>query len=291
MAIQWYPGHMAKARKALGETIPSQDVVIEVIDARLPASSANAVLTELRGGKPCVKVLAKADLADPIVTRAWLRYFEASAPHGSGKVVAIASSTERRSEHYGVKARLLQICERLADRPNAGVGGSRRTRVIVVGIPNAGKSTLINLLVGRRVAKVGDEPAVTKIAQQVVLDRGIVLSDNAGILWPKLDDDDASNRLALVGALPDTSMDFESVAHAAADLLGSRYPALLAARYKVTFPVTSPEALLEAIGRRRGCLASGGRVDLHKAADILIHDFRAGLLGRISLEGPPERSE
>jgi len=285
MAIQWYPGHMAKARAAMAESMPREDVIIEVLDARLPGSSSNRVLTELRGDKPCIRVLAKSDLADPAITRAWLRYLE-STP-GRGKVVALASSTARGSEQGASRTRILEACERLAARPNAGIGGARRTRVIVVGIPNVGKSTLINTLTGRRVAKVGDEPAVTRTAQQVVLERGIVLSDNPGILWPERGDDGATHRLALAGTLPDTSIDFESVAFAAAELLLERAPALLAARYKLPAGLPTPTAVLEEIGRRRGCLSKGGKVDVHKAADILIHDFRAGLLGRITLEDPP----
>ena len=276
---------MAKARAALAEAIPREDVIIEVLDARLPSSSANRILTELRAGKPCIKVLAKSDLADPQATRAWLRYLEAHP--GQGKVVAMATSTKKGPDHDGVKARILALCERLADRPNAGTGGSRRIRVMIVGIPNVGKSTLINTLTGRKVAKVGDEPAVTKQAQQVILERGIVLSDNAGILWPERDESRASDRLALAGALPDTAMDFESVAHAGAEILLERAPMLLRARYKLSSPALSATALIEEIGRRRGCLSAGGKIDLHKAADILIHDFRAGLIGRITLEDPP----
>ena len=283
MAIQWYPGHMAKARRALEGSMPAQDVVIEVLDARLPMSSQNPVLAELRGKKPCIRVLAKSDLADPRATDAWLRRLEVDgAVDHAGQVVTMASTTERGADP---SARLLQLCARLAPRP---AGGLARTRVIVVGIPNVGKSTLVNMLAKRRVAKVGDAPAVTKATQQVELPNGILLSDNPGILWPKLDDEGAAWRLALAGALPDTAHDFESVASSAARLLLDRYPALLAARYGVSPAADSPSALLLGIGRRRGCVRSGGVIDTHKAADILIHDFRAGLLGRISLELPQE---
>ena len=275
VTIQWYPGHMAKARKALAAAIPQQDVVVEVRDARAVAASANPVLADLRGDKPCLIVLAKSDLADPDVTGAWLRALESSS---QGRTVAMAATTERAKE---TRRRFIELCKLLAR-------GSRRPRirVIVVGVPNVGKSTLINVLAGRRVAKVGDEPAVTKAMQQVVLDEDIVLSDNPGILWPKLEDQASAQRLAFAGSLPDTALDFESVARFGAALLLERYPANLIARYGLADLPARPEALLAEVGRRRGCLRAGGVIDMHKAADHLIHDFRSGALGRISLEVP-----
>jgi len=285
MSIQWYPGHMAKARKALAEAMPGEDLIIEVLDARAPRASQNPVLAELRGAKPCVRVLAKSDLADPEVTRAWLVALTTpeGEPNGRGRVVAMAGATTRPGE---TRARVLALCKELAPRTVAGKTRARATRVIVVGVPNVGKSTLINTLAGRRVAKVGDEPAVTKATQQVILDEDVVLSDNPGILWPKLEDEAAAYRLALAGALPDTALDFESVAHFGAALLLERYPESLRARYGLTsLPGGAAEVLL-AIGRRRGCIRAGGVIDVHKAADILIHDFRGGLLGKVTLETP-----
>ncbi len=293
MTIQWYPGHMAKAKKALVLAIPQQDVVVEVRDARAPSASANPVVTELRGDKPCLVVLAKGDLADPDVTQAWLRHLEA-AP-GRGRVLAMASTTDRAAD---TKRRVLELCRRLAASalasastpPAAPLPGQpprvKRVRVIVVGVPNVGKSTLINVLAGRRVAKVGDEPAVTKATQLVALDGDVLLSDNPGILWPKLEDQDAAYRLALAGSLPDTALDFESVGHFGAAFFLAKYPDRLLARYRLTELPASPAALLEQIGRRRGCIKAGGVVDLHKAADHLIHDFRSGALGRVTLEAP-----
>ncbi len=288
MQTQWYPGHMAKARRAIAESMAIHDVVIEVLDARMPASSENPVITELRRHKPCIKVLCKSDLADPTVTAAWLRHFEATAPqpqdpgsggNAPGAVAAIALRTDRPGE---TRSRLPELCQRLA-RPTR----QRTTvRAMVVGIPNVGKSTLINTLMDRKVAKVGDEPAVTKSKQQVVLKSGMMLSDHPGILWPKIDDDAASLRLALGGALPDRALEYESVALFGAALLMARYPHGLLERYKLAELPADAGALLLEIGRRRGGLRSGGSVDLHKAADVLIHDFRSGALGRISLEEP-----
>jgi ribosome biogenesis GTPase A len=275
MQTQWYPGHMAKARRAIAESMAIHDVVIEVIDARMPASSTNPVITELRGQKPCIKVLSKSDLADPAVTAAWLRLYEDSG----GPVAALAVRTDRPAE---IRSRVPELCQRLG-RPTR----QRTTvRAMVVGIPNVGKSTLINTLMDRKVAKVGDEPAVTKAKQQVILKSGMMLSDHPGILWPKIQEDAATYRLALGGALPDRALEYETVALFAAKFFQERYSQCLLDRYKLTAMPEGPDALLVEIGRRRGALRAGGAVDLHKAADVLIHDFRSGALGRISLEEP-----
>ena len=286
MSIQWYPGHMTKARQAMAEAMPSQDVIIEVLDARMPGASENPVVAELRKQKPCLKVLSKSDLADPEVTSAWLRYFESaraepSKDHPAGRVVAIAIRNDRQAE---IRTRVAAVCKRLALHPG---GPGKTVRAMVVGIPNVGKSTLINTLMERKVAKVGDEPAVTKARQRVTLKNGMTLSDNPGILWPKIEDERASFRLALGGAIPDTALDYESVALFGAKFLLAQYPDLIRARYKLSeLPATAGELLTE-IGRRRGGLRAGGVVDMHKASDALLHDFRSGALGRISLEAPP----
>jgi ribosome biogenesis GTPase A len=223
MPTQWYPGHMAKARRLIAESVAIHDVVIEVVDARMPASSANPVLTELRKQKPCIRVLSKSDLADPEVTAAWLRTLEAENASG---VFAVAVRTDRPTE---MKAQIADLCARLA-RPTR----QRTTaRAMVVGIPNVGKSTLINTLADRKVAKVGDEPAVTKAKQVVVLKNGTVLSDRPGILWPKIAEGAATLRLAMGGALPDQAIDYEQVALFGAEYLLRRYPRNLAGRYKL----------------------------------------------------------
>lgn len=271
---------MPKARRELADLMPSQDVVIEVLDARMPAASSNPVVAELRRDKPCVKVLSKSDLADPDVTQAWLRHFE-----GDENVLAIATSLATAGE---VKTRVPALCERISRRTR---GATKTTRAVIVGVPNVGKSTLTNTLMGRKVADASDEPAVTKVRQQVVLPGGMTLSDNPGLLWPKIEDNAATMRLALGGAIPDTALDYESVALFGAKFFLERYPALVMARYKLKALPASATALIEEIGRRRGCLRAGGVIEVYKAASILVHDFRSGALGRISLERPYSMSQ
>ncbi|MBK6848933.1 MAG: ribosome biogenesis GTPase YlqF [Proteobacteria bacterium] len=275
MSLQWYPGHMGKARRELAALMPSQDVVIEVLDARLPAASSNPVITELRGDKPCIKVLSKSDLADPAVTRAWLRHLEAEP-----RVAAFAASTERPQL---TRTRIAQLCHGLARHR----GPHKLVRALIAGVPNAGKSTLINTLMGRVVAKVGDKPAVTKRQQAVTLQSGMTLTDNPGLLWPKIEDEGAALRLALAGAIPDTAIDYLTLAMFGARFLLERYPECLVARYKLAATPPTAEALLTEIGRRRGGLGKGGTVELHRAAEIFVREFRAGAIGPISLEAPP----
>lgn len=284
MSIQWYPGHMTKARRDLAEAMPAQDVVIEVLDARMPGASENPVVRELRRHKPCIKVLAKSDLADGNATRAWITHFESQRPWDfagleGGKVVAIGLSATRPGE---ARAKLPELCKLLAPH-RAG----KTVRVLIVGIPNVGKSTLVNTLMERKVAKVGDEPAVTKAQQRVVAKNGMAFSDSPGIMWPKIDDESAALRLALGGAIPDSAIDYVTVGMFAAGLFLELCPAVMISRYKLKSTPASAEDLLLEIGRRRGGLKAGGVVDMHKAADVLIHDYRSGALGRITLELPP----
>lgn len=273
MSIQWYPGHMTKARKVLDEAMPLHDVVVEVLDARMPRASDNPLVDEVRRHKPCLKVLAKSDLADPAVTEAWLA-------HLSGReVLALAITSERRAD---AKKRVPELCRRLVPH-RAG----KSVRALVLGVPNVGKSTLINTLVGRKATQVGDKPAVTRALQRVEVDATFAISDFPGMTWPKIGDERTGLALAFCGSIPDTAIDLETVALYGAARLLADYPSLVVARYKLTALPADAEALLDEIGRRRGALRAGGVVDRDKAAAILIHDFRSGLVGRVSLERPP----
>ena len=277
MIIDWYPGHMKKAREQIVEKLPGIDLVIEVLDARLPVSSANPLLAKLRGAKPCIKVLNKSDLADPAVTTAWVRRFEQE----QGVRALPLEAKERRDG-----GKLLKLCRTMV--PHRGGKGERFLQIMVVGIPNVGKSTLINTLTGKKVARVGDKPAITTCPQQIDLHNGILLSDTPGLLWPMLEDQHGACRLAASGAIGENAYDTTAVALATFDYVGRRYPALLQQRYKLTALPDSPTAGLMEIGRRRGCLVSGGEVDLHRAAELFLRRVRGGLLGKISLEWPED---
>ena len=274
MAIHWFPGHMNKARREISGAMADTDVVIEVRDARLPLASANPILEELREDRPCVRLLNKADLADPTITRAWL----AKLGNGEG-VKCLAATSTLPSEVRCV----VDLCRRLAP---GRTGPGRPVRALVVGIPNVGKSTVINSLKGRRVAEVANRPAVTKRRQRVELDIGFSLSDTPGLLWPKLDDQTAAHRLAACGSIGEAAFDTVEVARSALEFLAASYPERLRVRYKLDASDSEPETLLSEIARARGLLLPGGRRDLERAAEVLLRELRSGKLGRISFEQP-----
>lgn len=277
MAVQWYPGHMKKASDEIRESLKKVDVVIEILDARIPVSSANPMLKALKGNKPCVRVLNKKDLADPAVTARWIQAMEREP-----NVRAIAIEALKKKEVDKVK----QIAIALApDELRRGV------RALVVGIPNVGKSTFINTLAGRKVAKTGDEPAVTKHQQQVRIDAGrdgFDIADTPGVLWPNLADRKGGIRLGATGAVRDTALDFLEVAPQAIMDLLTHYRELVMARYKLTTIPAEGMDLLAEIGKRRGCLRKGGVVDLHKAAEIVCKEIKAGDFGPITLDWPED---
>ena len=282
MAIEWFPGHMAKAKRQIAEVMPKIDIVIEVLDARLPVSSSNPLLEKLRGYKPCIKVLNKSDLADPAVTKSWVAYFDQLAG-----VKALPIEASKRS----TVGQITDLCRRMV--PNRGVPG-KTLRAMVVGIPNVGKSTLINTLAGRKIARVGDKPAITTCPQQIDLRNGIHLADTPGLLWPDIHNQKSAYRLAATGAIGDAAMDYVDVALYAADYLMKHYPKPLAARYKFQDDPESASELVDRIGRRRGCLIAGGQLDQQRASELLLRELRAGLIGRVSLESPedfPEKGE
>jgi ribosome biogenesis GTPase A len=275
MTIQWFPGHMHLTRKAIGERIKEIDVVIEMLDARLPGSSANPMLAELVQGKPALKVLSKQDLADPERTALWLAHYNALPG-----VRAIGLDTSMATP---AKA-LIDGCQQLA--PNRG-GMAKPMRVLICGIPNVGKSTLINTLKGKRAAKTGDEAGVTKLEQRITLAPDFYLYDTPGVLWPRIIVEQSGYNLAASGAIGVSAFDGEEVALELLHYLIAHYPQALEARYKVAdVAAHTDETMLEAIARYRGAIQSGGRINTTKAAEIVIHDFRSNALGRITLETP-----
>ncbi|MES2686917.1 MAG: ribosome biogenesis GTPase YlqF [Pseudomonadota bacterium] len=277
MAIQWFPGHMHLTKKAISERIKEIDVVIELLDARLPGSSANPMLAELTGGKPALKVLNKQDLADPARTPAWLDYYNSQPATRAIELDASATTPVRR---------LIDACHALAPTRGSMV---KPMRVLICGIPNVGKSTLINTLTGKRAAKTGDEAGITKLEQRIVLADGFYLWDTPGMLWPRIIVAKSGYNLAASGAIGRNAFNEEEVALELLDYLIKHYPAALQARYKVELPPgVTDEQLLETIGRKRGAVLGKGRINLQKAAEIVIHEFRAATLGRITLETPEE---
>jgi ribosome biogenesis GTPase A len=279
MAIQWYPGHMTSARKKAAETMASTDVVIEVVDARLPEASTNPMVRELRlhRQRPCLKVLNKSDLADPEVTKAWIAYYNRQS---GVKAVAISS------KNHGEVARIPNLCQSLAPHRS---DNTKQLRMMIMGIPNVGKSTLMNALVKRKIAKVGDEPAVTKSQQihQISVRQSIV--DTPCLMWPKIEYPSDGLMLAASHAVGRNAIIDEEVAIFLAGLLLERYPALLAARY--SFPVEGIDAvaLIEGIAGRRALRMRGGEPDFEKASSVLLQDYRDGKIGRVSLETPETR--
>lgn len=281
MSIQWFPGHMTSARKKAGETLAMADVVVEVLDARLPVASSNPMIHELRvfRQRPCLKLLNKADAADPEATKAWLEYF--SKQPG---VSAVAISCKKASD----VARIPGLAQKLAPHRNDAV---KPLRLMIMGIPNVGKSTLMNALVKKRVAAVGDQPAVTKSQQRIDISSRLTIYDTPGMLWPKIEHPIDGLMLAASHAVGVNAYHEDEVAIFLAGHLLEHYPALLAARYGLQTPGMDAVGVVEAVAKKRGCILKGrgGELDLEKAAQILLTDYRSGALGRITLETPALR--
>ncbi len=276
MKIGWFPGHMHRARKVMAELMPRIDVVIEVLYARLPISSSNPLLYEMRGDRPCLKVLNKSDLADPEVTGLWVTRFQKR--QGVNPLAVSATNP-------GEVKRIKKLCLSMSRRKPAPL---RPVRAMIVGIPNVGKSTLMNALVGRRVARAANEAAITRKTKHIDLSDDLTISDTPGILWPNLENQRGAFRLAASGAIRESALDFDEVALFAARFMLKNYPDLLAKRYKLTEMPDNGQDLLEAIGAKRGCLIKGGEVDWNKVTTLFLNEFRGGLIGRISLERPKE---
>jgi ribosome biogenesis GTPase A len=274
MLIQWYPGHMYKASKEIKETLPHVDLVIEVLDARIPFSSQNPMLATIRRDKPCIKILNKSDLADPDLTQQWQTYLEQEQ---GIKTLAVTNG------HPEKIRQLADLCHKML--PAKAPAGKLIT-TLIMGIPNVGKSTLINILAGRMIAKTGNEPAITKMQQRIDIGNGIILLDTPGLLWPNVENRNSGYRLATTGAIKDTAISHDDIADYAADYLLQHYPDLVTARFSLEQLPDNAEELIKIIGKQRGCLRSGGRIEIDKVAKILLSELRAGTLGRITLETP-----
>lgn len=281
--IQWFPGHMTKTRRMIAANLSLVDGVVALLDARVPLSSCNPELTELMHAKPYMVLLNKADMADPDATAKWVQYYRKQG------VPAIAADciSGKGTKQFIPTVREQLLKELLEKRKKAGMVG-RPIRLMIVGIPNVGKSSFINKMAKSKRAKVEDRPGVTRTKQWVKVDEQMEFLDMPGVLWPKLDDQEAAVRLAFTGAIRDQVLDIEALAMLLLELLHKRYPQSLAERYKLVTEETGGLALLELVGRKRGMLLSGGVVDTERAAITVLDDFRAAKLGRITLELPPE---
>lgn len=281
--IQWFPGHMAKTRRVMKESLGLVDIVVELRDARIPKSSRNPEIEKIVGDKPRLVVFNKADMADASATRQWQDYYK---QHGVSTLALDCKTGKGLNQLLpAVRETLHDLLERRAQRGMA----SRPIRMMIVGVPNVGKSSLINRLAGGKRAKVEDRPGVTRGKQWVRLDNGIELLDMPGVLWPKFEDRQVGERLAYTGAVKDDVYDIEWAAMRFLAFLREKYPQLLLQRYKVTPQETEglePFDLLELVGRKRGMMVSGGQVNTERAAITVLDEFRSGKIGRITLERP-----
>lgn len=283
--IQWFPGHMAKTRRLMKENLPLVDVVVEITDARVPASSRNPEMKNLVGGKPRVVVLNKCDMADEALTAEWIEYYRTNG------VRAVAMDCRSGKGLNKLVPTVKEVIKKeLEKRAAKGMEG-KPIRMMIVGIPNVGKSSFINRVAGGKRAKVEDRPGVTRGKQWVTLEKGIDLLDMPGVLWPKFDDKTVGEHLAFTGAIKDDILDTELLAMRLADLLNREYHSLLCERYRLTDEETAciePYDLLSLIGAKRGMKISGGEVDTERAAAMLLDEFRGGKIGRMTLEMPNE---
>ena len=283
MEIQWYPGHMTKARRMMQENIKLIDLIIELVDARAPLSSRNPDIDELGKGKSRLILLNKSDLADEKSNEAWMGWFREQG------YFVVKLDSRSKSGMKSVQAAVQEACREKIERDRKKGILNRPVRAMVVGIPNVGKSTFINSFAGRACAKTGNKPGVTKGAQWIRLNKQVELLDTPGILWPKFDDPQVGVRLAMLGSVNDEILNLEELASELAVFVQQHFPGALKERYKSDCPADVPFwMILGKIAEARGCLSKGGEPDLNKAASFLLDDFRAGRLGRITLEFPPD---
>ena len=277
--VQWFPGHMAKTRRLIKECLPSVDAVTEILDARMPISSSNPELNELIGNKPLIVLLNKCDVADENATRRWLNYFNEKGIYA----LAVDCKSGNGLNKYAPLLREV-LKDKIASNEAKGMIG-KPLRIMVVGIPNTGKSSFINRMAGRNRAKVADKAGVTRHNQWFVIENGIELLDTPGVLWPKFDDLKIGDRLAFIGSVKDEVFDSETLAVRLLEVLSRDYPDRLSERYKIDdFSELEAYEILELIGRKRGMMMRGGEIDTLRASIMLLDEYRAGKLGRITLD-------
>ncbi len=280
--VQWFPGHMAKTRRLIKESLSRVDCVTEILDARIPLSSRNPEIGEITAGKPRIILLNKCDMADEKVTAQWINYFRSTG----AEAMAVDCRSGRGLNGYTPLVRKV-LADKIQQNNDRGMVG-KALRVMVVGIPNTGKSSFINKMAGKVRAKVADRPGVTTSNQWFFIGNGIELLDTPGVLWPKFDDPVVGDRLAFIGSVKDAVLDVETMAVRLIDVLREGYPDRLKERYKLDdIAEMQSWEILEAIGRKRGMLISGGEVNTERASVMLLDEYRGGKLGRISMEFPP----
>lgn len=282
MNLQWFPGHMSKTRRMISENLKLVDVVVELLDARLPLSSRNPEIDKILNQKPRILVLNKSDLADEKATKEWLAWFESKG------MVAISLDSQTGKGFSAFAPAIDKVMKEKIERDRAKGIGKHSVRLMVVGIPNVGKSSFINRISGRSATKTGDRPGVTQTKQWIRIAGKYELLDTPGILWPKFEDPDVAKRIAFTGGIKDEIIDVEELACNLLSYLGSEHSEALQIRYKISEDDVKEEAftLLECIGRKRGCVVSGGEIDTLRAANLLLDDFRSGKIGAITLERP-----
>ena len=270
MSIQWYPGHMHKATKEIARSLSSIDVIIEILDARAPHSSSNPVIDKIVKEKPVIKLLNKSDLSDPLDTKKWQQYYNKSEYQNSIAINAMTSES---------KNEIVNLISQLSERKEG-----KNTLTMVVGIPNVGKSSVINMLAGKKIAKTGNEPAITKGQQKINLRNGIMLIDTPGILWPKIEDPESGLKLAALGSIRNTAVGYDEIAIYIIKFLMQKYPDYLKGRYEIDLLSQDEHEIIELLAKKRGCLSKGGKIDLTKISEIIADDLRRGAYGQITLE-------